>query len=42
VIIAPGESVVATGLAAGPQPLMPARLAAVAVAFALACTLWWV
>jgi low temperature requirement protein LtrA len=42
VIIALGESVVAAGLAAARLPPTPARLAAVAVAFALACALWWV
>jgi low temperature requirement protein LtrA len=41
-IIALGESVAETGVVAGRQPATPARLAAVAVAFALACALWWV
>ncbi|MGP3961003.1 low temperature requirement protein A [Nonomuraea sp. 3N208] len=41
-IIALGESVAETGVVAGHQPLTPARLAAVAVAFALTCALWWV
>jgi len=41
-IIALGESVAETGVVAGRLPLTPARLAAVAVAFALACALWWV
>jgi low temperature requirement protein LtrA len=40
-IIALGESVAETGVVAGRQQATPARLAAVAVAFALACALWW-
>lgn len=42
VIIAFGESVVATGVTAGREPLTPDRAAAVAVAFVLVCALWWV
>lgn len=41
-IIALGESVVATGVTAGRQPVTAALLIAVAVAFALVCALWWV
>ncbi len=41
-IIALGESIVAVGIAAAPDPMSPARLAAVAAAFTLACALWWV
>jgi low temperature requirement protein LtrA len=41
-IIALGESIVAVGVSAEPDPQSPARLAAVATAFALACALWWV
>jgi low temperature requirement protein LtrA len=41
-IIALGESVAETGLVASRQPATPARLAAVTVAFAMACALWWV
>jgi len=41
-IIALGESVVAIGVSAAPDPMSPARLGAVAAAFALACALWWV
>jgi len=41
VIIALGESVVATGVAAGHHPLVAVRVAAVAVAFALTCALWY-
>jgi len=41
-IIALGESVAETGVVAWRQPATPARLAAVAVAFTLACALWWV
>jgi len=35
-------AVAETGVVAGEHPATPARLAAVAVAFALACALWWV
>jgi low temperature requirement protein LtrA len=42
VIIALGESIVAIGLKAAGGPLGAANLAAVAVAFTVACTLWWV
>jgi low temperature requirement protein LtrA len=42
VIIALGESVADTGLTAADLPLTAARLVAVAVAFPLACALWWV
>jgi low temperature requirement protein LtrA len=41
-IIALGESVAEACNVAAEQPATPARLAAVAVAFALACALWWV
>jgi low temperature requirement protein LtrA len=41
-IIALGESIVAIGIAAAPDLMSPARLGAVAAAFALACALWWV
>jgi low temperature requirement protein LtrA len=41
-LIALGESVAEIGVVAGRHPVTPARLAAVAVAFALACALWWV
>jgi low temperature requirement protein LtrA len=41
-IIALGESIVAVGASAVADPLSPARLAAVAAAFTLACALWWV
>lgn len=41
-IIALGESVAETGVVAGRLPTTPDRLAAVAVAFALVCALWWV
>jgi low temperature requirement protein LtrA len=41
-IIALGESVAEAGKVAAEQPATPARLAAVAVAFAAACGLWWV
>jgi low temperature requirement protein LtrA len=42
VIIALGESIVAVGVSAAPEAMTPARLGAVAAAFALACALWWV
>jgi low temperature requirement protein LtrA len=42
VIIALGESVVAVGLVAAPEAMTPARMAAVAVAFVVACGVWWV
>jgi low temperature requirement protein LtrA len=42
VIIALGESIVAIGANASHRPLDAARLAAVALAFAVACALWWV
>lgn len=42
VIIALGESVVATGVTAGGQPLTAPGLLAVAVAFTVVCALWWV
>jgi low temperature requirement protein LtrA len=42
VIIALGESVVDTGITAADLPLTTPRIFAVAVAFALACALWWV
>jgi low temperature requirement protein LtrA len=41
-IVALGESIVATGLAAAHLPLGAGRLTAVASAFALACALWWI
>ncbi|WP_395964502.1 low temperature requirement protein A [Actinomadura sp. 6N118] len=41
-IIALGESVAEIGVVAGGQPATPARLAVVAMAFALVCALWWV
>jgi len=41
-IIALGESVAEACKVAAEQAVTPARLAAVAVAFALACALWWV
>jgi low temperature requirement protein LtrA len=41
-IIALGESIVAVGVSAAPDPQSPARLTAVAAAFTLACALWWV
>jgi low temperature requirement protein LtrA len=40
-IIALGESIVAVGASAAPDPLNAGRLSAVAGAFALACALWW-
>jgi low temperature requirement protein LtrA len=42
VIIALGESIVAIGANASHRPLDAARLTAVALAFAVACALWWV
>lgn len=42
VIIALGESVAEACKVAAEQPVTPARLAAVTVAFAMACALWWV
>jgi low temperature requirement protein LtrA len=42
VIIALGESIVAIGANASSHPLTAARLTAVALAFTLACALWWV
>jgi len=42
VIIALGESIVAIGANASQRPLDAARLAAVALAFTVACALWWV
>jgi low temperature requirement protein LtrA len=41
-IIALGESIVAIGISAAADPMVPARLSAVAAAFVLACALWWV
>jgi low temperature requirement protein LtrA len=42
-IIALGESIVAVGVPAAAQPdLSPVSMVAVAVAFVLACSLWWV
>ncbi|MFJ3804305.1 low temperature requirement protein A [Streptomyces sp. NPDC090088] len=41
-LIALGESVAATGVTASHHPTTMARLIMVAVAFALACALWWV
>jgi low temperature requirement protein LtrA len=41
-IIALGESLAETGIVAGEEPATVSRLAAVAVAFALTCALWWV
>ena len=41
-IIALGESLAETGKVAGEEPATVSRLAAVAVAFALTCALWWV
>jgi low temperature requirement protein LtrA len=41
VIIALGESIVAVGRSAEPDLLTPARLSAVAAAYALTCSLWW-
>jgi low temperature requirement protein LtrA len=40
-IIALGESIVAVGVSAAPDPMSPARIGAVAAAFTLACALWW-
>src|SRR5437763_1969896 len=41
-LIALGESIVAVGENASHEPLRPSRLGAVALAFTVACGLWWV